>query len=446
MPELLDIQDTTINTISNQPKEINDLIGNPPGWILKSGITIVALVVVIGISLSYIISYPDKILAPVVITTENPPVDLISKEKKKIEIIYISDKDTVSKNEILLYIDNTAYPEHINKVEKFISEYETINYIPDYLKLHFEGKLFTGELNNTISLFSQKFTSFQNVLRQSMVFQKIKSTGNEIKRIQSLNQIQNKQVKIYKNEVEIKEKDYNRNVILHNQEVISDSDKEKREAEFLVYKRQLENMKSGVISNKIRIEQLKTKILELTDQRHQQVNKYLNELNELKTTIKNQIKTWKEKYYIIAPINGIITLPSSISKDVFIKQGTIVCSIVPISKINFINKKLARAMTPIVGIGKIEKGSKVIIRFYAYPYKEYGTLETKVENISLLPIKDKEGKAYYDLTIDLPDTLQTNYNKTLLYRPKMSGIALIITKDRTIFERIFDKFLDLVKN
>jgi len=160
----------------------------------------------------------------------------------------------------------------------------------------------------------------------------------------------------------------------------------------------------------------------------------------------SNIKFFTEaQHHNIAPINGIITLPGTISKDVFIPQGTPVCSIVPVTK-DTGNKKLARAMTPISGVGKIEKGSRVIIRFDAYPYKEYGTLDTKVEDISLLPIKDNEGKVYYDLTIKLPDTLITNYDKTIPYRPNMSGVALIITKDRTVFERIFDKFLNLVKN
>lgn len=435
-----------LNTISRQPTEINDLIGNPPGWILRSGITIIALVVMIGIALSYVISYPDKITAPVVITTKKPPVDLISKANGKINKIFVNDKDTVQNNQIILYIDNTADPEDIERVENFLQKYESISYIPDYLNIHFDDNLITGELNNVISSFSQKFKQFQDLLKQSTVFQKLKFLENEIKGIKKLNEIQSKQIEIYQKEVNIKEKDYNRNTTLHHQRVISDSEKEKMEAEYLTYNRQLENMKSGIVNNKIRIEQLQTQKLELTSQRQEQVQTYLNELAELKTIIKNQIKTWGEKYYIISPINGIIAIPSSITKDIFISQGSQVCSIIPITIAGTKNKKIARAMTPISGVGKIEKGSKTIIRFDAYPYKEFGTLNTSVKDISLLPVKDNEGKVFYDLTINLSDTLITNYNKIIPYHPNMSGVALIITKDKTVFERIFEKFLDLVKN
>ena len=442
MPEERNIQN--IEIISRQPSEINDLIGNPPGWILRSGITIIAIVVVIAIAMSNIISYPDKIMAPVVITTEKPPIDLISKVSGKIETIYKSGKDTVSKNDLVLYIHNTANPEHIKKVDNFLNEYEKIDYIPDYLRLKFDDKLITGELNSAVSSFSQKFNAFQNLLRQSVVFQKIKSIDNEIQRIKKLNQILNKQIEIYKKELALKEIDYKRHFNLHNDLVISDFDFEVKEMELLTYKRQMESMKSGLISNKIRIEQLKTQILELADQRHTQVQDYLNQLNELKTILQNKIKDWRDKYYIVSPIDGVLTLPANLTTDVFITQGTVVCSVVPMTNNQTENKKLARAMTPISGIGKIEKGSRTIIRFDAYPYKEFGTINTSVEDISLLPIKNKEGKVFYDLSIALPDTLITNYDKTIPYRPNMSGVAIIITKDRTVFERIFDKFLNLI--
>jgi hypothetical protein len=88
----------------------------------------------------------------------------------------------------------------------------------------------------------------------------------------------------------------------------------------------------------------------------------------------------------------------------------------------------------------------VIIRFDAYPYKEYGTIETSVDKMALLPTKDKDNNMYYELTFDLPEMLITNYRKKLTYKPNMSGTALIITEDRTLLERFFDKFLNLTRN
>ncbi|MBK7093796.1 MAG: HlyD family efflux transporter periplasmic adaptor subunit [Saprospiraceae bacterium] len=442
MPDYIKIEEE-IEVAIKQPAEVSDLIGNPPGWILRSGISVIALVVAIGLAISYMISYPDKIMAPVIITTENPPVDLVSNASGKISELYITDNDTVDKNDTILYLENNALPEDIKKVENFIAQYENVYYIPDYLKLSFEELLQTGELNSNISTFAQKLRSFQNLLRQSLIFQKLKSLDNEIARTRKLTQIQEKELNIYQNEVEIKTKEYNRNEILHKQKVISDADIEKAEAELLVYQRNYESMRSGIINNNIRVEQLKTQQIALTDQRHQSVSSYINELAELIVIIKNDIETWKKKYYVISPAEGIVSMPGALAKDQFINQAVLVCSIVPATKAN---NKIARAMTPISGTGKIEKGARVIIRFDAYPYKEYGTIETSVDKMALLPTKDKDDNMYYELTFDLPEMLKTNYEKKLTYKPNMSGTALIITEDRTLLERFFDKFLNLTRN
>ncbi|MEZ4908088.1 MAG: hypothetical protein R2771_10740 [Saprospiraceae bacterium] len=79
----------------------------------------------------------------------------------------------------------------------------------------------------------------------------------------------------------------------------------------------------------------------------------------------------------------------------------------------------------------------MIIRSDAYPYKEFGVIESNVDNIALLPTPDNENNLYYELTFNLSDTLITNYNKTLKYKPNMSGEALIITKERTLLERFW---------
>ena len=445
MPDYIKIEDS-FESIITQPTEINDLIGNAPNWIVRSGITVVALVVVVGLIMSYLISYPDKLSAPVIITTQNPPVDLVSNASGKIANIFLVDKDTVQKNDTILYIENDAKPDDVKKVEEFIIKYESISYIPEYLNLNFPENLQTGELNGNINAMGQKFKEFQNLLHQSLVFQKIKSLDSEISRTKRLTQIQEKELTIYQNEVNIKEKEYNRNNTLYHQNVISAQEIEKSEAEFLVYQRNLENMRSGIINNNIRVEQLNTQIIELTDQRHQSVLSYLNDIGQLIVVIKNEIEAWKKKYYIISPIDGTISMPGKLVTDQYISQNNILCSIVPKSNKNIDNKKIGRALTPISGAGKIELGSRVIIRFDAYPYKEFGVIETNVDNISLLPTPDNENNLYYELTFNLPDKLITNYDKTLKYKPNMSGEALIITKERTLLERFFDKFLNLTKN
>ena len=60
---------------------VKEIISNPPRRIIRWGTAVIALVFILLLVLAWLIRYPDIVSAPVVITTENPPVTLVSKTK-----------------------------------------------------------------------------------------------------------------------------------------------------------------------------------------------------------------------------------------------------------------------------------------------------------------------------------------------------------------------------
>jgi len=50
------------------------------------------------------------------------------------------------------------------------------------------------------------------------------------------------------------------------------------------------------------------------------------------------------------------------------------------------------------------------------------------------------------LTTQIPDSMVTTYGKSIPFRQEMQGTANIITEDRRILERVFDRVYNLVKN
>lgn len=50
------------------------------------------------------------------------------------------------------------------------------------------------------------------------------------------------------------------------------------------------------------------------------------------------------------------------------------------------------------------------------------------------------------LTTQITDSMVTTYGKSIPFRQEMQGTANIITEDRRILERVFDRVYNLVKN
>ena len=96
---------------------------------------------------------------------------------------------------------------------------------------------------------------------------------------------------------------------------------------------------------------------------------------------------------------------------------------------------------PVANSGKVRVGLPTKIQLDNFNYAEYGIVEGTVQNVSLVPQKDS-----YLVEIALNDGLKTTYGKSIVLQQEMQGAANIITEDRRVIARVFDKLKDLLKN
>lgn len=108
------------------------------------------------------------------------------------------------------------------------------------------------------------------------------------------------------------------------------------------------------------------------------------------------------------------------------------------------NQIIASALFPSNGIGKLFQGTKATITIDAFPFKEFGIIETKVNDISVIPVLNNNTKEYnYRIIFLLNNPLITNYNYLIPYKSEMDANVKIYLKDRSLFERVFES---LIKN
>jgi hypothetical protein len=79
---------------------------------------------------------------------------------------------------------------------------------------------------------------------------------------------------------------------------------------------------------------------------------------------------------------------------------------------------------------KVSKGQKVNIRLEDYPSLEYGILIGTVKRVSL-----SAENGNYEVEVDLPQNLRTNYNTAINLNKEMVGSAEIITEDLRLIQR-----------
>ena len=83
-------------------------------------------------------------------------------------------------------------------------------------------------------------------------------------------------------------------------------------------------------------------------------------------------------------------------------------------------------------LGNVRQGQKVLLKFQAFPFQQFGFVVGKVDGIRNVPTK--EG---YSVRVILPNGLVTTTGESIEYRNEMSAEAEIVTLDIRLLERIF---------
>lgn len=418
---------------------IENIFGKPPGWILNWGISLGFIFLLVCFGVAYFIKYPDKLSMQGELVVGQRPIEIVPKLSGLIDSLFAEDKSVVNKGDVLLTIQSTLDEQSIYQFYSFGESFKAVTHIPDYLKIDAPYELQLGEMTPNYANLNQTFLEFQNFLRDASVFVKIDALEKEIKQIIKLNNSLNKQGEYYHQDVSLTEKDYNRNVSLEKDGVIAPVDKEKAESKLLNEKRNLEAFKSNIISNEVKIQQLKTQIAELTAERRNGVNTRIFTINQLIDDLNSKIIEWKDKFVIKSPISGRVAFNHSINPNLFIKASEPLITIIP--EINDDQKLTIEGLLPIKSSGTLKVGQKAIVNLENYPSNQYGTLQGTVIDIGLLPNEDN-----YRVRIELPTGLRTSYNKEIPIQPSLKTTVSINTREYSLLERIFQNILDITKN
>jgi len=421
----------TEGEIELRSEEFQEVLGAVPPWILRWGITVIAIVVIILLVGSAIVKYPDVIPAQIVLTGSTPPADIVAHASGKIRQLYVSNNQDVKTGKYLAVIDNPARTEDIQFLKNYLysDQLSTLN-----SQLSTFSELHLGSMQQLYTSFSTTLFEYSEYKRLAYFSQKKMITLKRITQYEKQYNTLINQQKINEEQLAITQKQYSRDSVLNKKGVISDLECEPSKNTFLQSLASRENMQSALENMQIQIGQLKESLLDTEQQGIEKLNNLQTQLQSMVSQLKAGIQEWELNYVLQAPINGKITFSKYWIENQNVSAGEEVFTIVPDSSHTIIGK----AILPVARSGKVEAGQKVNIHIHNFPENEYGILRGTVQHISLVPNQTGENKetVYYSVEITLTNGLITTYKKELPYLQNMQGQADIITEDLSLLERL----------
>ncbi|HBL73654.1 MAG: hypothetical protein A2W90_18520 [Bacteroidetes bacterium GWF2_42_66] len=425
------------HNIELRSDEVKEILGTPPRWIIRRGITIIFIVVIALLAGSYFYKYPDIIKARVVVLSENPPVHIVANTNGKIDHLFVIDNEKVDKDSILGIIENPSDFRHIYILMTVLDSINPWFDSPErFAELSFDREYNLGEYQSYFSSFVSQWREYCTFLGFNMYDQRkesyVKQRNDYWRYLDRLK----KRLDVLIEEMEMSETQLQRDSSLHTKKVLSDVDLESSRSAFLKQRYNYESALVELSSTQIQVNKINQQIQELDIEKKEAGRRLLATLKERYENLYNQLLAWEKAFVLKTPIGGQVTFTNIWSTNQYVTAGSVVFSVVPENRDMIIGK----AVMPVTGAGKVKVGQKVNIKFDNYPYMEYGMIQGQVKSVSLVPSDES-----YIAEISIPQDLKTNYNISLNFSQELQGTAEIITDELRLLQRIFNPIKALFK-
>lgn len=411
----------------HRSEEVQDIIDRMPtgwcGWV----VTIVASLIVVLLTLSCIIRYPETVDGQVSITANTAPVRLVSVTNGRLHLL-LSRETQVRQGDVLAYVESGTNYQHYLALKSFLVQEDIKKLPPQQLEL--------GELSSTYNTFLFSLQHYLRISHSPRYATVRKSLQAQIEADQKvaaqLARSREYREKMNKNLA----REMHRDSMLIGDGFVSQSEMEANANNYYAQADAAVNVQANRYAKQADIRRSQTEIARNEQEEAEAIEEARSDMEAKRNVLLGEMRLWEEKYLFRAPMSGQLDYLGFWHENTTITAGTEVFSILP-SK----NHVIGEAHISAMGAGKVHVGQVVNVKLQDFPYDEFGQLKGRVMAISRLTNKtqvEKQVSETYLVEILFPEGLVTNFGQRLPLNFESKGTAEIITQPKRLIQRLFD--------
>ncbi|MDB5157360.1 MAG: HlyD family efflux transporter periplasmic adaptor subunit [Mucilaginibacter sp.] len=430
------MNDETFYNVDDRTEEVQHIIERMPtrfGFFV--GLLILFLFAFLFV-FGWIVRYPDIVTGQIVISGNNAPLKLIANSNGKIKLNHINSMDLVKQGQLIAYVENPTNYKSVFFIDSLLRSYVPLPDTILKLRQKLPPNFSLGELNSKYYGFANSLQEYANYKQDKLIDKQSENLNTVlIEQKEALANITTR-IDMATKSLYFVQKSFKRDSLLFTKKIISESELDKTQMNYLSSKDALQNNLNNSLSTRQQIEQTEGQIEQLSLQNPEKGKELRISLISAYNDLLDNIKSWEQKYAFIAPFTGKVQFLKFYNENQFIQANEEVFSIVPKEE-----KVYGQVTLPAQGSGKIKIGQEVIVKLDNYPYMEYGSITGRIKSIALTTSTAKTETSIIDtylIVVDFPNQLTTNYKTRLNFKADAKGTAEIITKDRRLIQRLFD--------
>ena len=416
---------------------VQEIMGRAPGWLLRSGMSVMAGASFLLLVLTALIRYPDTISGRITVTGTNPPVAVVARQSGHLERLNVVEKQEVQKDAVLAVIRSPVDSEQALALKSaLLAAIPALQEPTDRVVFHLPHNPVLGSVQAPYTEFAAAWAAHDQLASDSYAEQTEKVLRTQLLRKKEQISQMEKQVQNIEREHEIARVRYDRLQQLQKRDSISVADLQEAERALLEQDRQQSAVRGLYAEAQIAAGDYEKQIETLIHNRNEELRKSLQNVAGCSQKLLAAIDLWEADYVLRAPVAGAVGFYDFWSGEQYVTAGKEVFIIAPKT-----SPLVGRVPVQALGAGKIGPGQKVSIHFDDFPYKEFGIAMGEVESVSLVA-----QKGAHLVSVRLPSPLTTNYGRPISFKQEMTGDASIIVEDRSLLGRIFSELRDAFVN
>lgn len=413
-------------------EEIQEILGTPPGWILRFGTLIFFIVIVVLIWLSYWIQYPDVVVSEIIVSFNNPPTKLISTKSGYLNKLHTVHNQKVKKGQLLISYNSEAnYKDVLSLYEKLL-QVKQMNQ-SSILSLSFTENYSIGELQKYLFQFLEKQKQYSLRVKGISEVTNISDKQKQISSLEngieySTNLRDNLAVQIDNTQIQLKNEE-----AMVKMDKLSQSELNKTRDKLTVLSSNLNATEAEVKDKQFKISNLRSDLADLRVNSEKGREVALSEMNATFVQFKSNVSQWISSHLIISPTDGTVQVTNKFLKSgQYVNKDEPLLIIIPPQS----NKMKGLMNVPFTESGNIKRNQLVLVRLNSYPSSKYGIIQGKVASSSSIALEE-DGKLVSPVTVYFENGLVTTTGYKVSTKKELSGMGRIITQNKRFIQRIF---------
>ncbi len=408
------------------------LLGQHPPWLVRWGIVLFGGLIALLLAVSWFVRYPDRVSAAGTLMATNSPQELMVRTEGRLLNLFFADGDSVRQGDLLAVMQSTANYLDILALEKITDSLQAgmaagnneaaIGWHHRLESL--ATAIHAGELQADLQQMMAALQTFTQYLNEGYYLRKKVMLQTDWQHLAAQRAILQQQLKLTRQDIALASDNFAASDKLASQKVIAPVEYRNEQSKWVNKQLQAPQLEAALIANEMQAHEKRKEIAQLENDIARQTEIFVQALQQWRS----KIAAWQQQYLVVAPTSGRLVLSGFLKQGTTLQRGASIGSIVPGNAGYFLAVNL-----PQYNFGKLQVGQQALVRFNAFPFEEFGSVEGRLVAIKTLPTDSG-----FLGELALPKGLQSDRGIVLTYQHGLKAQVEILTDQRRLIERMLE--------